>query len=150
MTGHAARRLWSQEAGCGFCLHVEPGGVWCRGLCRNLPLVDVVKRVGAIRDNVVRLEAATQGLVKPVKPHLVPCAPANRGDRATQQRSTAAERVVSSLQRLHKSAVVKELTASRLNATRKALAATKRAIGKDRSEAGPLRAVESRQPIPEP
>lgn len=105
---HMARRIWGGEAGCGFCLRAEPGGVWCRGLCWNIPLMELVKRVGAIRDNSVRLEVAQKAPVKPVKPHVVPCAPANRCERATLHRSTTVERMVGSMERLRRSAAVTE------------------------------------------
>ncbi len=142
--GNGRGRLWrgARYDACGArtrnaasALRSKSGGVWCRGLCRDLPLSDVVKRVSAIRDNVVRLEIARNGPGKPVKPHIVPYAPATPGERATQQRSAAVGRVVSSRKRIQKSAAAAASTAARLQATREALAATRGALGKEGTEA---------------
>ncbi|MCW2242405.1 hypothetical protein [Azospirillum canadense] len=135
MTGHTLRRLWNEDATCGFCLHAEPGGAWCTGMCRDLSLTDVVKRVRAVRVNVVRLEAVKQGVIKTVKPHVVPRAPATAGEHAAQRRSTAVEHAVDSLQRARNHAVLAELTAHRLRATRAALAVTRDTLAKNRPSA---------------
>ncbi len=132
MTGCTLQRLWTEEAACGFCLHAEPGGVWCTGVCHALSLTDVVKRVRAVRTNPVRLEVARQGTIKAVKPHVVPGAPATPCEHATQQRSTAVEYAVESLQRFQNNAAIAELTACRLRATREALAATREVLAKNR------------------
>jgi len=133
MAERTLRRLWTEEAACGFCLRAEPGGVWCSGMCRNLSLADVVKRVRTLRNNVVRLEAVRHGPVKAIRPHAVPCASMTPHDHAAQQRSRAVEHIIESLQRLQAAPTMAEATAQRLCATRKALVATQAALAKNRS-----------------
>ena len=132
MTGRMARRLWSEDAACGFCLRAEPGGVWCTGICHDLSLSEAVKRVRAVHANVVRLEVAQHAVVKAVTPHVVPCSPTTPFDRVACRRSSGVEHVIDSLQRYQKSITIAEATARRLRVTREALAETRALLAKNR------------------
>lgn len=123
MPAHIAKRLWSEEAGCGFCMRSDSGSLWCRGLCRDISLAELVHRVRAVRDNAVRLEVSSLLMTKPVALRAVPDDADDPLARAAQRRSMAVECMVDSLQRLRRSAGAVTRSTERLEATRNALAA---------------------------
>ncbi|MDQ2103480.1 hypothetical protein [Azospirillum isscasi] len=125
MPAHTAKRLWNEETGCGFCMRSETGSLWCRGLCRDVSLAELVRRVRAVRDNAARLELSSMLATRRVPLHAVPDDADAPSARAVQRRSVAVERMVRSLHRLRRSAGAVALSADRLEATRTALAATR-------------------------
>ena len=125
MPAQSVQRVWNEEAGCGFCLRSEPGGVWCRGLCRNVSLLELTHRIDALRYNATRLDMLNRLPVKPGKLQNVPACPTNARGFAVQHRAMAGERMIRSLQRLHKSGASMALSAERLEATARALADTR-------------------------
>ncbi|NUB22264.1 hypothetical protein GBZ26_24145 [Azospirillum formosense] len=125
MPVHTAKRLWRQEAGCGFCMRSETGSLWCRGLCRDISLADLVHRVHAVRDNAMRLEVSTLLVTKPAPLYAVPGEENMPAARAAQLRGAAVDSMVRSLYRLRKSANAVARSADRLEATRKALSLCK-------------------------
>ncbi|MBK3773350.1 hypothetical protein JJL56_23795 [Azospirillum sp. YIM DDC1] len=125
MPVHTAKRLWNEETGCGFCMRSEPGALWCRGLCRDISLADLVHRVHAVRDNAMRLEVSTLLVTKPAPLHAVPGEENAPAARAAQLRGAAVDSMVRSLYRLRKSANAVARSADRLEATRNALAVRK-------------------------
>ncbi|WP_145681006.1 hypothetical protein [Azospirillum brasilense] len=126
MPVHTAKRLWSEEAGCGFCMRSETGSLWCRGLCRDISLAELVHRVHAVRDNAMRLEVSTLLVTRPAPLHAVPDDKNAPAARAAQLRGAAVDSMVRSLYRLRKSATAVARSADRLEATRNALG-----LGKD-------------------
>ncbi|MBK3733528.1 hypothetical protein GAY29_10450 [Azospirillum brasilense] len=126
MPVHTAKRLWRQETGCGFCMRSETGALWCRGLCRDISLAELVHRVHAVRDNAMRLEVSTLLVTRPAPLHAVPDDKNAPAARAAQLRGAAVDSMVRSLYRLRKSATAVARSADRLEATRNALG-----LGKD-------------------
>lgn len=131
-----AQRIWKDKAGCGFCLRAEPGGVWCRGLCRTVPILELAHRISVVRKNPVRLELVDHvpATLKRDTPHCVPDIPTDRLGKARVNRSVAVERMVSSAQRLQRSKAAAELSSQRLEATERALAETRRFLGEQRTK----------------
>ncbi|QCO04710.1 hypothetical protein D3867_22795 (plasmid) [Azospirillum argentinense] len=121
MPVHTAKRLWNEETGCGFCMRSETGSLWCRGLCRDISLAELVHRVHAVRDNAMRLEVSTLLVTKPARLHAVPDDKDTPAARAAQLRGAAVDSMVRSLHRLRKSANAVARSADRLEATRNAL-----------------------------
>lgn len=121
MPAHTAKRLWRQETGCGFCMRSETGALWCRGLCRDISLTELVHRVHAVRDNAMRLEVSTLLVTKPMPLRVVPDDEDAPAARAARRRGAAVECMVRSLHRLRRSAIAVARSAERLEATRKAL-----------------------------
>ncbi len=134
MPVQSVQRVWNEEAGCGFCLRSEPGGVWCRGLCRNVSLLELTHRIDALRCNPTRLDMLTRLPVKPAKPQDVPACPTDARGIAAQHRAMAVERMLRCLQRLHKSAASMELSAKRLEASARAQADTQNVLNARRAE----------------
>jgi len=134
MPVQSVQRVWNDEAGCGFCLRSEPGGVWCRGLCRNVSLLELTHRIHALRGNPARLDMLNRLAVKRGKPQDVPACPTDARGIAAQHRAMSVERMLRSLQRLHTSAASMEASAERLNATARALADTQDILNAKRAE----------------
>ncbi|CAO3453201.1 hypothetical protein [Azospirillum argentinense] len=111
----------------------EPGALWCRGLCRDISLAELVHRVHAVRDNATRLEVSTLLVTKPARLHAIPDDKDAPAARAAQLRGAAVNSMVRSLHRLRRSADAVALSADRLEATRNALG-----LGKEETaSAGP-------------
>ncbi|TWA87737.1 hypothetical protein FBZ83_101601 [Azospirillum brasilense] len=104
----------------------ETGSLWCRGLCRDISLAELVHRVHAVRDNAMRLEVSTLLVTRPAPLHAVPDDKNAPAARAAQLRGAAVDSMVRSLYRLRKSATAVARSADRLEATRNALG-----LGKD-------------------
>lgn len=125
MSVYTAKRLWSEETGCGFCMRSETGALWCRGLCRDISLAELVHRVHAVRDNAMRLEVSSLLVTKPTPLRAVPGDEDAPAARAAQRRGAAVDSMVSSLHCLRRSANAVARSAERLEATRNALAVGK-------------------------
>lgn len=124
MPAQTAKRLWNEETGCGFCMRSDSGSLWCRGLCRDISLAELVQRVRAVRDNAVRLELTSLLAACPARLFAVPDDAGAPSACAAQRRSMAVERMIHSLGRLRRSACAMARSADRLEATRNALDAT--------------------------
>lgn len=125
MRAGTARRIWTETAGCAFCLRTERGWVWCRELCNRLPLTEVVRRVVVLRENATR---ANLGLRTRRGPVAVPNEPTTCAERATVCRINGVERIVKSQRRLSKAQLTRRRSEERLEATRRALEASRMAL----------------------
>lgn len=134
MPVQSVQRVWNEEAGCGFCLRSEPGSVWCRGLCRDVSLLELTHRIDALRCNPTRLDMLNRLSVRPGRPQNVPACPTDARGFAAQHRAMAVERMLRSLQRLHKSAASMEASAERLDTTARALADTQDLLNAKRAD----------------
>ncbi|ALJ36842.1 hypothetical protein FE88_15310 [Azospirillum brasilense] len=103
----------------------ETGALWCRGLCRDVSLTELVHRVHAVRDNAMRLEVSTLLVTRPAPLRAVPGDENAPAARAAQLRGAVVDSMVRSLYRLRTSASAMARSADRLEATRKALSLCK-------------------------